>query len=416
MIRHRNTEIDGNRQRRSMRTNITMRKRFHNILFLTAAVFILGTVLPLQAANAFYFYDDLGRLSRAVTNTGDAAVYSYDEVGNLLSIGRETTSPVPLVITGITPDIAFSGTSVPVTITGSNLLSTQDISTDTSGVKISKAIVTNTKITATLDVLKDVTPGIITIKVTTAFGTSTTPITAEKLTITPMIKTMQPGGTADFQLSLSSNASHDINIPLTSDDPTIIGVPPTVLISSGSSAASFTATALTEGTTVVRVADGAGLVSVYITQPFTGPATSLTQAVSVLIPSSKQEPIYGPYLSGPISVLLSEASQSSMINQGPYLTTPVSVLMSLTQAVQISEGPYLALPISVLMIPPQTAQLNEGPYLSSPVSIIKELAPVTSVNAGPYLSAPVSVNVEGQNSSTSTEIGPILSSPVSVQK
>lgn len=35
-----------------------------------------------------YSYDDLGRLIGVVDKNGDAATYSYDAVGNLLSISR----------------------------------------------------------------------------------------------------------------------------------------------------------------------------------------------------------------------------------------------------------------------------------------------------------------------------------------
>jgi YD repeat-containing protein len=35
-----------------------------------------------------YSYDELGRLVGAVANSGDAIAYSYDAVGNILSITR----------------------------------------------------------------------------------------------------------------------------------------------------------------------------------------------------------------------------------------------------------------------------------------------------------------------------------------
>jgi YD repeat-containing protein len=44
-----------------------------------------------QTANSVqYFYDDLGRLTRVVDQNGNAATYTYDAVGNLLSITRST--------------------------------------------------------------------------------------------------------------------------------------------------------------------------------------------------------------------------------------------------------------------------------------------------------------------------------------
>lgn len=37
-----------------------------------------------------HVYDELGRLTAAIAQRGDAAVYQYDAVGNLLSIARHT--------------------------------------------------------------------------------------------------------------------------------------------------------------------------------------------------------------------------------------------------------------------------------------------------------------------------------------
>jgi YD repeat-containing protein len=42
----------------------------------------------LQADQAQYFYDELGRLVGVVDGQGNVAVYTYDAVGNLLSIQR----------------------------------------------------------------------------------------------------------------------------------------------------------------------------------------------------------------------------------------------------------------------------------------------------------------------------------------
>ena len=48
---------------------------------------------PIFAAGdqAQYFYDELGRLVGVVDGQGNAAVYNYDAVGNLLSIQRFTS-------------------------------------------------------------------------------------------------------------------------------------------------------------------------------------------------------------------------------------------------------------------------------------------------------------------------------------
>lgn len=350
-----------------------MLKRNYNI-FITTLLF-LGIGLSSHAAETFYIYDYMGRLNKAVTETGDVVIYSYDEVGNLSSITRETISLLPPEITGITPDIVFAGTTVPITITGNNLIGTTDVSVDVAGVSVSGVTATNTVITAILNISRNIVPGSTNIKVSTVFGTASIAITLMKLTITPTIKTMLPGNAADFRLDLSPNAPRDISISLLSEDTSVIQVPASMTFSAGQNTLIFTANALTEGTTVIKAENGWAAASVYVTQPFTGTATSVTSVVSVLV-QPKQEPIIfdkGPFMSNSVSVVITMPASVSPIDKGPFLTAPVSVIVS---------------------SPPQTTVIDKGPFLSSPIS----------------------VNIESQTGSTSSEVGPILSLPVSVQK
>lgn len=51
----------------------------------------LAWAAPTHADTAQYFYDELGRLVGVVDGQGNAAVYNYEDVGNLLSIRRFTS-------------------------------------------------------------------------------------------------------------------------------------------------------------------------------------------------------------------------------------------------------------------------------------------------------------------------------------
>ena len=51
-----------------------------------------------SAPDVVYFYDELGRLVGVVDGNGDAVRYSYDSVGNLLSISRWNSSTVAVVV------------------------------------------------------------------------------------------------------------------------------------------------------------------------------------------------------------------------------------------------------------------------------------------------------------------------------
>ena len=56
---------------------------FSRILMVVACALMV-------ADQAQYIYDDLGRLSQVIDGQGNVATYTYDAVGNLLSITRNT--------------------------------------------------------------------------------------------------------------------------------------------------------------------------------------------------------------------------------------------------------------------------------------------------------------------------------------
>jgi YD repeat-containing protein len=71
-----------------------------------------------------YQYDDVGRLIGVVDSLQGAAGYSYDAVGNLLSITRFSSSQV--AITGFTPTSGIAGTAVTINGTGFSTTASQD--------------------------------------------------------------------------------------------------------------------------------------------------------------------------------------------------------------------------------------------------------------------------------------------------
>lgn len=78
-----------------------MTRRVTIALLWCALMFFLAS--RIQADQAQYFYDELGRLVGVVDGQNNAAVYQYDEVGNLLSIQRFGTNGGSLGIFVITP-------------------------------------------------------------------------------------------------------------------------------------------------------------------------------------------------------------------------------------------------------------------------------------------------------------------------
>jgi YD repeat-containing protein len=61
------------------------------------AVMVLTTSAPAGQSPVRYIYDGLGRLIAVIDTSGAAAIYSYDAVGNLLSIVRQNTGVVSIL-------------------------------------------------------------------------------------------------------------------------------------------------------------------------------------------------------------------------------------------------------------------------------------------------------------------------------
>ncbi len=79
---------------------------FSRVLTVVACVLMLCVLAPTLAVadQAQYIYDDLGRLAKVIDGQGNVATYTYDAVGNLLSITRNTGGGGVPTITGLTPN------------------------------------------------------------------------------------------------------------------------------------------------------------------------------------------------------------------------------------------------------------------------------------------------------------------------
>src|ERR1700739_1490940 len=107
---------------------MSMRKVMRGCLILLVALGSWQCVLAQSNTPVQYFYDDLGRLIRVVDQNGNFAIYSYDAVGNLLSI-RRTTLPGNngLAILSFAPQKGFVGQTVTIQGQGFSLTSTANI-------------------------------------------------------------------------------------------------------------------------------------------------------------------------------------------------------------------------------------------------------------------------------------------------
>ncbi|THJ19386.1 MAG: hypothetical protein CAF42_000515, partial [Nitrospira sp. CG24B] len=153
--------------------------------FLVVAIGLtLLQPVPAIADQAQYIYDDLSRLSQVIDGQGNVATYTYDAVGNVLSITRNTGGVGAPTITAFTPNTGNAGSSVNVSLTGTSL------ATNNPGILVRNVVTTPTTITATFQISFSVAPGAATVTVTTTTGSATTSFSVNASA--PVLSTLSP--------------------------------------------------------------------------------------------------------------------------------------------------------------------------------------------------------------------------------
>jgi YD repeat-containing protein len=244
-----------------------------------ALLFCTFFASPASAETVNYIYDELGRLSMAVSEDGETVIYSYDEVGNLLSITTQTTSTNPPTVNSIDPDVIFVSKTYSITITGTNLFTTREVWFDNSGIIVDTFSSSDSTVTVSISVSSDASLGQTNINLETVYGSASIPVSIGKLTLTPSPATITVGGSKDITASIEG-VSRDYTVTLTNENADILSVPDSITISYGSTK-TFTVNTLKEGTGVIK-AENAGL-SVYVTESFKGDVTPTSNAVSITI-------------------------------------------------------------------------------------------------------------------------------------
>lgn len=258
--------------------------------------------------SAEYFYDDSGRLSRVVNGTS-GIIYKYDELGNVVSATTATTEDASPVITSINPSVLFVGTTLIVTITGQNLLTTESVTSNNGLVLITNVTATDTQITAEMYALS---AGSDTITVTTRNGTPNTAeinvtLSSSNLTLSPGQVALAPSSSGTVTATISPPLSSALTINLVSNAPSIASAPQTVTIPSSGSA-SFTVDALQNGVDIISAGDANFVV--FVESPFTGDVAGLSASnvsVSIAAPNSES-----PTVARPVSLLISNGESTTV--------------------------------------------------------------------------------------------------------
>jgi YD repeat-containing protein len=149
---------------------------------------------PNAAADIVYVYDELDRLVGVIDPAGDAVTYTYDAVGNLLSIGRQSSARVSII--DFTPKTGPIGTAVTISGTGFAEAPTDNAVTFDGR---STAVVSSTTTELVAIVPPGATTGPIGIAASAGSATSRTPFAvtpdAGVPTITGFTPTIGPAGT-----------------------------------------------------------------------------------------------------------------------------------------------------------------------------------------------------------------------------
>jgi len=251
-------------------------------IFIFFLVFCATTAL---ADDAFYFYDDTGRLDRAVKGA-NALKYQYDPVGNLLSINKSAISASAPVIQSINPNVFFIGQKILATIAGQNFFSAKTVTTDNANVSVKILDVTDTGIKAEITVLSSASPGSITLTVTTLYGSGNiaASLSSSKLSFSPGQLTLAAGNTGSINASITPSIGQDLVITIGNSNSSIATVPGTLNVPSAG-AASFNVTAVQNGVSTISSGDPKTIVFVaphFYNEPGET-TTSISPVVSVYI-------------------------------------------------------------------------------------------------------------------------------------
>lgn len=166
----------------------TLMRSFRRSMQATLLVVWVLCLYPSLATTdqAQYFYDELGRLTGVVDGSGNAAVYNYDAVGNLLSIQRFTPGAAGVGIFLIAPGSSIVNQNVEIRGFG---FTSPPSNNHVQFNGITAAVVTATATSIITTVPAGATTGSVT--VTNANGTATSP-QAFAVLVPPIVLTVAP--------------------------------------------------------------------------------------------------------------------------------------------------------------------------------------------------------------------------------
>jgi len=279
------------------------------------------------AGDINYFYDEVGRLTRAVTST-QWTNYQYDEVGNLIStetsqIDDPQQNQVPPALQSITPDTIIKSSAIYVTIAGQHLLTTKAVTSSNPSLSIRTLNVTDTEIRTLMTVSSSVTPGTAIISVSTLYGSATIQVALSQSTLSfsPDMLAMAPGVSSNITATISPSIGKELTVQIKNSNAAVISAPQSVTITLAGTA-SFGVNALRKGTATVSSDSSITQISVV------GDVVPYSRAVSVYLPASNSG--NGVFLSQAVSIYLSPPNSGNAVLVSPSVSVAIQPLSSLT--------------------------------------------------------------------------------------
>jgi|WetSurSiteA1Bulk_404760.scaffolds.fasta_scaffold01434_4 hypothetical protein len=308
-------------------------KVFRHFFVISFVFFSCASAVFADEVN--YFYDDAGRLFRvADPSTNTQILYQYDEVGNLLGISRGMFTAAPPVLDNISPGFLVKGSKAFVSITGQNLITTKELSTDNPDITIYVLSVSDTEIKAAVIIPLSVVSGAVRFTAVTLYGSDSiqASITDSSLHFSPAYIALSSGVSAPVTATISPPVNTDITIMLYNSNPAIASAPRFfTIISSGTSDfsvdplyAGYSTISSGEAVTIVSVSESTTAnsfpVSIFKEQEQTGTSTVNAFPVSVYRDSMQSTVTFQAL---PVSIYIETVCGNPVV-----VTLPVSTQIS----------------------------------------------------------------------------------------
>lgn len=180
------------------------------LVVLVVCIALAAGVASAQPSPVQYAYDELGRLVAVVDPEGNAALYVYDAVGNLLSIQRIDAAgrPERVAITALVPSKGKAGTTVSVLGKGFGVTAGDNI-VAFNGVAATAAYVSTNRIITTVPSGATTGPLVVTAPQGSAISPAPFRIVGA-IGITPTTASLQAGGTQQFLATDSGVETSDV--------------------------------------------------------------------------------------------------------------------------------------------------------------------------------------------------------------